>query len=266
MILALITMSYNMVFTYSSGSPTARTGAPGEGTCNAIGCHSGNSVTTGGSIAFGSGDTSYTSGTKYTVTVTGENGTINGFEIVAMNSSGTTVGTVTITDATNTQTATGSSDHVTHTFSGTSSNSWSYDWTAPSTIEGDITFYTAVNKGNGGGTAAGDFIFTNSLTIKAPPNGIGSQSFHASNNNQFKIFPNPTTSRINLSFELDRPQIVKISLVNIIGKEVVLLENREMNSGKNTLSYIIDNNLPRGIYLINISSSDFYEIRKLNLI
>ena len=256
MIIALIAMSYNMVFTYSSGAPSGRTGGTGESTCNSVGCHAGTSVTTGGTIAFGSGDTSYTTGTKYSITVTGEGGTKNGFEIIAMNSSGTAVGTVTITDVTNTQTATGSSDHVTHTFSGTSNNTWSYDWTAPSSDEGDITFYAAVNKADGTGTAAGDVIFTNSLTVKAPPTGIGSQSVQASNDNKLKVYPNPAYNNFNIEFNSINNEIATISMYNSRGQEVKKLYSGIISKDTFKENYNISSHIKPGIYFIQVRTQN----------
>ncbi|PCH66764.1 MAG: hypothetical protein COC01_07320 [Bacteroidetes bacterium] len=85
----------------------------------------------------------------------------------------------------------------------------------------------------------------------------------SSKNNQISIFPNPTSDMININFNVDAPKNVKISLNDILGKEVALLHNGEMNTGQHSLSYVIDNRLPGGIYFVNLNIGKFNSSRKL---
>ncbi|MBP8137654.1 MAG: hypothetical protein KAY61_05565, partial [Candidatus Eisenbacteria bacterium] len=41
---------------------------------------------------------------------------------------------------------------------------WSFDWTAPSSPAGSVTFYAAGNAANGSEEPSGDWIFTTSAT------------------------------------------------------------------------------------------------------
>ncbi len=78
---------------------------------------------------------------KYTVATTGGPGANRGLDVSV------TDGTLTVTDSTNTQLDSG---EITHTSTGTSQASWSYNWTAPSSY-GPVTMYASSLSGNGNG-------------------------------------------------------------------------------------------------------------------
>ncbi|MBL4655286.1 MAG: T9SS type A sorting domain-containing protein [Bacteroidia bacterium] len=165
-IIGILAVFSERVFTNAGTPPTARTGAPGETTCS--GCHGGASGI-GGTIDFDGGSSKYIPGQTYTINVTGESGTKNGFEMVILrDSDDTNIGSITTTNTTNTASVTaGSRTYISHK-NADGNNTWSYDWTAPSSDEGSITFYLAVNKADGNGSSfggSGDLIYTNTLSI-----------------------------------------------------------------------------------------------------
>ena len=45
------------------------------------------------------------------------------------------------------------------------SNSWTFEWIAPSQGTGEITFYASMNAANGDGTTFGDIIYHSTMTI-----------------------------------------------------------------------------------------------------
>ena len=89
-------------------------------------------------------------GQTYTITGVVSQNSINkfGFEITAEKDlDNSKVGTLIITDGTRTKFV-NSNNAVTHKSGGTSgsnSNSWSFDWVAPLSGSGDVTFYGAFN-------------------------------------------------------------------------------------------------------------------------
>ncbi|MBN4065913.1 T9SS type A sorting domain-containing protein [Candidatus Amoebophilus asiaticus] len=171
----LLLLSYQIVTTYSSGPPGGRTGAPGDATCISIGCHTGTVNTGSGtpSITIGGGDTTYMASQTYTITVsiTQTGITKFGFQIVVLDANNNNTGTITITNTTKTQTAVLSGRiYAEHKSAGTSSSSWSFDWTSPSTDVGAITFFAAFVAANGDLTSSGDLIYTTSSTIS--PSGF----------------------------------------------------------------------------------------------
>jgi len=163
--LGSIFLMHEYVMTNSGTPPLARTGAPGESMCN--GCHTGTAVTTGGIIDFAGGATEYVPTKTYTITLTGENGTKNGFEMVVLKDGvNTNIGT--LSNATsNSKTSTSAGRTYFHHNIASSNNSWTIDWTAPSSDVGTVTVYAIFNKANSNSSSTGDAIYTNTLTISS---------------------------------------------------------------------------------------------------
>jgi uncharacterized protein (TIGR03437 family) len=173
----------------SPGPPLAMTGAPEEGTC--IGCH----YTYGGADSvpnLGPGRVQitglpahYTFGQSYAVTVTvtaNEASTRRwGFELTALtaNDSSATAGELVVTDALRVLKRSGSvldkarvylshNDEDGTSLGRTGANNWKFDWIAPSSSAGEISFYAAGNAADGQVTPEGDYIYTTLATVKPP--------------------------------------------------------------------------------------------------
>ncbi len=101
---------------------------------------------------------------------------------------------------------------VTHTLEGTTpqenSRTWSANWVAPE-VDGDVTFYTAVNVANGNGGTTGDEIKTNSVSYQINDVGIEDVSLVEG------IYPNPAANFLNL--DLAKSDLV-VSVYNLNGK------------------------------------------------
>lgn len=166
--------------------PESRTNAPGEGLCTE--CHTGGLNLTGGSLEIQDVPTSYTPGQVYPITVqlqrTGQQRW--GFELVPLrDSSGVSVMAGQLATPSVFTTLQGGvvsgklRIYVSHysgvedgTFAGTANGpvSWTFDWTAPQTGAGTVTFYCAGNAANGnGGSGAGDVIYTATATSPEAP-------------------------------------------------------------------------------------------------
>ena len=163
------------VLTHSSGAPANSTGAPGEITC--VSCHSG-TLNSGPGTSSITGISNYSPGQTYTITVTISQGTLSkfGFEITSLKDSNNTgIGTYTNTDVTRTLMMTSNGKtFMTHSTAGSTAtspgnNSWSFNWTAPSTNVGNISFYLATNAANSNGSTSGDFIYSKKLTVGFTP-------------------------------------------------------------------------------------------------
>jgi len=189
MILFIGLSSFVVINTYktSGGHPSA-TGAPGEKTCAdaTTGCHS-NAVivkdTTNvvNTLIFSSADSSYTPDQTYNITLNAQKSGIAkfGFEIVALTkSTNANAGTWVITDANRTHTLVGSAPfssrkYVTHSSNGTPSMSsglgqWTFNWKAPSSNVGKITFYFTTSCTNNNGANTGEQLFLSTFEIHPP--------------------------------------------------------------------------------------------------
>jgi hypothetical protein len=150
------------VAAFSDGPPPGFTGAPGEQTC--ANCHSG--PTSGGTFMI-TPPVGYIPGQTYQVVVTHANTDTSrdrwGFQLTALagtNMAGGFANTSTTTQIVGGQ---GGREYIEHTLSGTFNGTlngaqWSFNWTAPATNVGPVTFYAAGNQADGDFTSAGDRI------------------------------------------------------------------------------------------------------------
>ncbi|WP_343748134.1 choice-of-anchor V domain-containing protein [Fluviicola sp.] len=236
----------------AAGSPGGRTGAPGDGNCTS--CHSGTvqsgsgfnlvTLTSGGTAV-----TDYQPGTTYQVNVTmSTNNAKNGFEIVALSPSNTAAGTFAITDATNTKTiSSGGKTRVTHKSAGTAATSWSFNWTAPATNIGTITFYLATNQTNSNNSDTGDIIRTSQ-------HPFGSQAGIAESKQiETSIAYQANTNSLNIQLDSKVEGPVFVNVVDLGGKSVFTENLGNVSAGESALSVRLNQELNNGIYLVNVS-------------
>jgi len=174
--LKLIVISYTVVtlWAYAEGPPFGLTGAFGEGTCQQ--CHLGNSLNvSGGSLSIKNVPQNYTPGQTYPIQVViSRSGQQRwGFELAARETSnGRQAGTITSTSTATQLGVLGGIQYIEHTSSGTSLGSaqgtWTFNWTAPATSVGPVTFAAAGNAANGNFANTGDFIYTATAASQPP--------------------------------------------------------------------------------------------------
>ena len=148
----------------SAGPPVSFSGAPGESTCTS--CHTQNVGTGTFTIT---APPNYVPGQTYQMTVQHSTADATrlrwGFQMTALDGTNNAAGTFTSTDGF-TYTDFGNlrfyvAQTQTGTFAGTGSGaSWTFDWTAPATDVGPVTFYAAGNQANNNNGRLGDQIYT----------------------------------------------------------------------------------------------------------
>jgi hypothetical protein len=84
-----------------------------------------------------------------------------------------------------------------------------------------------------------------------------------SNGNLFNaiVFPNPSNGNVNISFELKKPQHVKIILYSISGEIIATICNSQIAEGKRVISF--ENNLESGVYFLKISIGDKFFVKEI---
>ncbi len=259
------TGTYNHFETINgAGAQFGKTGAPNEQNCTQ--CHAGFAIanSSAASINFSGISNLYTPGSTYSITVSLPSvSPKNGFEIVALRTSdNVNVGTFIITDATNTQLKMGNGrTYVTHTSAGNSMNTWTFDWTAPITNEGNIKFYFAGNLSNNNGMTTGDEIHLLEMLIEADPtNSIIEQHEIVDIDNSLKI--KTEGNIITPTFDLSNTKNVTISILNLEGK-VVYSNSKNLQKGKNCLIPIDLSSNVKGIYILNVSLDNGIVSRKI---
>jgi hypothetical protein len=154
----------------SNGPQAAVAGSPLEGGNDCTQCHGGTVNSGPGTLEVG-GVEAYAPGETYTITVNvnDESSSKFGFQAIAVDENNNAVGTITPGTGSKTITS-GGNEYVEHS-SPSTSGAFTFEWTAPATDVGDITFYASGNASNGNNQVSGDNIYTNTLT--ATPTQVG---------------------------------------------------------------------------------------------
>ncbi len=155
---------------YSSQPPPAMTGAPGEQNCSL--CHD---ETGPGTIAI-MAPANYVPGQTYQIQV--QHATTDatrmrwGFEMTTLDGTNSAAGTFTDTTAFTQQDFGDGRWYIEHntagTFAGTGGGAtWTFDWNAPATDVGPVTFYAAGNQANNNSNPSGDQVYL-TTTVSNP--------------------------------------------------------------------------------------------------
>jgi hypothetical protein len=67
------------------------------------------------------------------------------------------------------------------------------------------------------------------------------------------FFPNPASTTANLRFRLEDGQKVKVTINDIVGREVLNLKEENLMQGENGITFSTEE-LPSGVYVYKISS------------
>lgn len=249
-----------------------QTGSPYDGgsTCSQIGCHTGGATIPTVSItatpAFAPGN-KYTPGFTYTLNVTGSGSYPKyGFDLEILNSTDPfaaldqgVFGSV----GSNCQKMVnaGQPTNVCHLAPSGSGNTatFSFQWTAP--VTPDTAFlYCSLLGANFNASNAGDKGKTTSMVLLPDPNAVAALDANIFN---LSIFPNPVKDKIHLSYFLDQPGIVSISLYILDGKKAAELLNCFQGQGKQEKDFNRTEDILPGVYFLKISSRDKSVLQKI---
>ncbi len=85
------------------------------------------------------------------------------------------------------------------------------------------------------------------------------RNFHLDQN-----YPNPFKSRTTISYSLPVPERVRLSVYNVIGEEVAIIEDRFMPAGEH-LVYFKGDQLPSGVYFYRMTAGGHSDSRRMTL-
>jgi hypothetical protein len=239
---ALLLTGFRSVYNITQ-PPVASTGAPGESTC--LRCHSGTALNGGGGSVTLSGlpRGGYLPGVVYPLTVEVADGAMTrfGFELQVQNTAtNTAAGTLTATNTANTVVRpNGSRSYISHR-NASGYNSWTFNWTAPTTTSPTVKFYVAGVAGNANNSDRGDHVYTTNITLIAEPTGLLAAEAAA---DVLSFFPNPATNRITLTGSA-LAQAQTLLLYDATGRLVrqqapaATLDTHDLPAGRYTLSMV----------------------------
>jgi len=94
-------------------------------------------------------------------------------------------------------------------------------------------------------------------TLNSSGNKLVTESIH------FNVFPNPFSHAFNVEYHLTQDQPVSIQLFTREGKLIKTIKNKTSQAAGNHTETIVIDNLPSGMYLLHLTTSDSHGVQKL---
>jgi hypothetical protein len=234
---------------WPGGSPGGYTGSPGDGR-DCTQCHGGSASQVLGWISANIPEEGYIPGETYNITIHVSGTGDKGFEVSPQDLQGNLLGS--LQAGTNTHLV-NENKAVTQN-SSTSANpaQWQFQWTAPPAGTGEVTFYGAftVNKP-----------VTKLCKLVVQENtGLAIREQSTLN---CSVYPNPASDKVHISFQTNDKGLMGIDLVSIDGKKTCLLSPVSIDKGDHLVICHLPDNLPAGIYFLNVfcdSENSFVKI------
>ena len=249
----------------NTGGPAAgKTGAPGEVSCTQ--CHSGTAQSGSGVNTLVVTEnltpvTSYTPGTVYNVAISMASASAkNGFQVVALDGTNAQAGTVTLLAASTTQTVNGSAGkkYVTQTAAGTASTAWAFQWTAPATNVGTVTFYLATNETNNLNNSSGDVIRLSQHAYGSVA-GIAEEAFDM----DLTIGYAASNNVLSLDYAALTAGETFVNLVDLSGKSVFNESIGSTEIGDNSKAVKLPSELKSGMYIVHLNVNNNFTSKKI---
>lgn len=275
--LALPMLFGNVTYFKSAGAHPGATGAPGDGSCADVGCHTGNVVlndTKVNSLIFPTADSTYIPGKTYLVKIKVNNAGIKrfGFEVGSLfETTDRNAGMLKVSEPSRTQLLTHKVNHetryeITHTQDGnapvtTGFMEWTFTWVAPATNQGNVIFYYATNSANNNAENTGDNICISTFKLK-PAKAGGIESF--ANSSEFSTYYNQQEQMLSVKYNLKQEAIVKISVVDALGQLIHTNEGIHQSQGSHAEKIILPGTAA-GIYYVTLHCGDYQLTRKVLL-
>ncbi|MFL6230076.1 MAG: PQQ-dependent sugar dehydrogenase [Pyrinomonadaceae bacterium] len=256
----------------STGPDPGHTGAPGEKTCDE--CHVPDSLSVApGQLLIGAPQ-SYVPGQTYQLTLNETNSDPTrqrwGFQLTALDDNGDRAGMLQASADGRTQVLTGgfalnaTRQYVEHTQAGTSVGqsggaTWSFDWTAPATDVGPVTFYAAGNQANNDSNSSGDSIST-IFVVVTPSTGAANFSITVSPSSQIVLPGASSTVNVTITPSNGFTGTVNLSTANLPAGEGATFSPAAVNitdasPRTSTLTLTTNTTTPLGSFNVTVAGA-----------
>ncbi len=83
--------------------------------------------------------------------------------------------------------------------------------------------------------------------------------------NNVKVFPNPITDHINISYSLSKDATVTIKIMDVLGNEITTLLSQRLPAGEQNHSFTISSRLASGYYFIRLIAGNETVIKRISV-
>ncbi|WP_411274073.1 T9SS type A sorting domain-containing protein [Daejeonella sp.] len=94
---------------------------------------------------------------------------------------------------------------------------------------------------------------TEKLFSGSPTSRISKQGDNDKVLNNVKVYPNPVSDQLNLSYSINKDSNVTIKIMDVLGNEVTTLLTERLSAGDQANSFDIASRLTSGFYFIRVS-------------
>ncbi|HET8829297.1 MAG TPA: T9SS type A sorting domain-containing protein [Pelobium sp.] len=81
-----------------------------------------------------------------------------------------------------------------------------------------------------------------------------------------KVYPNPVSNQLNLSYSLKREGMVTIKILDVLGNDVFTLLNQKLPAGVQTNKFMIESKLNTGFYFVRIISGSDSIVKRISVL
>ena len=255
-IVLIIFFSVSVVLYGDIGGRTGRTlknSTAGCGSCHGSSANSGVTVSINGPDTLTTGQSA-----QYSVTVSMTGKTGAGFDIAKRK------GTLSIISA-STHLASSEVVHSSNIPMTNGSASIQFNYTAPSTEAVDTIWATGLATNSSGGTGGDNWNWAPSKRIIVRlPTGIN----NISTTSEFKLnqnYPNPFNPTTNIEIDLQKTMMIKVKVLDDLGKEVAVLSDGKMEEGQHIIKWNASD-FASGIYYYEVEGDNFNVTKKMMLL
>lgn len=81
-----------------------------------------------------------------------------------------------------------------------------------------------------------------------------------------KVYPNPVSDQLNLSYSLKKDGLVTIKILDVLGNDVYTLLNQKLSAGSQNNKFMIDSKLNTGFYFVRIVSGSDSIVKRISVL
>ncbi|MBK0381664.1 T9SS type A sorting domain-containing protein [Pedobacter sp. SD-b] len=81
-----------------------------------------------------------------------------------------------------------------------------------------------------------------------------------------KIYPNPVSNQLNLSYSLNKPSVVTVKIMDVLGNEVAVLMSQKVEAGNQSNKFFIESKLNSGFYFLRIVAGSDSIIKRISVL